>query len=156
MQPLIKPPPSNRLMSLDALRGFVMVWIIGGDAIFKSLAKATDNKFLLSLVPQFEHAEWVGFHAYDLIWPLFLFTVGCAMPYAFANSLSKGISKKAIHLKVIKRTALLFGLGMLVGGNLLGFDLSKIYLYNNTLQTIAVGYLLAAFIILNLPIRWHI
>lgn len=133
-----------------------MVWIIGGDAIFKSLAKATNSELLLSLVPQFEHAEWQGFHAYDLIWPLFLFTVGCAMPFAFGNSLGKGISKKAIHLKVIKRTSLLFVLGMLVGGNLLAYDLSKLYLYNNTLQTIAVGYLLAALIILNLRTRWRI
>jgi predicted acyltransferase len=156
MEPVRELPLNMRLISLDALRGFVMFWIIGGDVIFKSFAKATHSEFLLSLVPQLEHAEWRGFHAYDLIWPLFLFTVGCAMPYAFGNSLGKGISKKVIYWKVIKRTCLLFALGMLVGGNLLAYDLSKVYLYNNTLQTIAVGYLLASLIILNLRIRWQI
>jgi predicted acyltransferase len=66
-------------MSLDALRGFDMFWIIGGGAIFKGLATALGDP-LETLRPQFEHVRWQGLHFWDLIWPLFMFIVGVSIP----------------------------------------------------------------------------
>ncbi len=72
--------PSQRLYSLDALRGFDMFWIMGGEGIFHSMAKATGSSFWGTLSDQFEHPAWNGFHFYDLIFPLFLFIAGVATP----------------------------------------------------------------------------
>jgi len=59
---------SGRLMSVDALRGFTMFWIIGGDApILAALAKGTGSEFLNRLMVQFEHVRWEGFRAWDLV-----------------------------------------------------------------------------------------
>ncbi|HEV2482051.1 MAG TPA: hypothetical protein VGS79_20440, partial [Puia sp.] len=63
--------PSQRLYSLDALRGFDMFWIMGGEEIFKSIAKITGSSFWQTIADQFEHPLWNGFHFYDLIFPLF-------------------------------------------------------------------------------------
>lgn len=57
----------QRLTSLDALRGFVMFWIIGGDALVHSLARVTDNKIIGWMSAQLIHVSWNGFHFYDLI-----------------------------------------------------------------------------------------
>src|SRR5687768_14453414 len=72
------PPP--RLVSLDALRGFTMFWIVGADylaAAFRGLDGGAVSRFLGY---QLGHADWAGFTFYDLIFPLFLFMVGAAVP----------------------------------------------------------------------------
>ena len=79
----IKAPTSvhQRLYSLDALRGFDMFWIMGAEAIFHTLAKATGSPFWGTIGDQFTHPEWNGFHLYDLIFPLLLFMAGEATPF---------------------------------------------------------------------------
>src|SRR4051812_49302564 len=99
---LVKPLP-NRLVSLDALRGFDMFWIIGGAAIFKALSDITGWGFLEVWVGQMEHAEWNGFHFYDLIFPMFLFISGVTMPYSLIRSLEQGESKSNLYRQVIRR-----------------------------------------------------
>ncbi len=73
---------SQRLMSIDALRGFDMFWIIGGDALVLSILTLIDRPWAQSLALQWKHVEWEGFRFYDLIFPLFLFLVGCVLPYS--------------------------------------------------------------------------
>ncbi|MCJ7692291.1 MAG: DUF5009 domain-containing protein, partial [Sedimentisphaerales bacterium] len=97
----------GRIMSIDALRGFDMFWIIGGDLIVKALAVATGCTFLNKLVIQFEHVPWEGFRFEDLIMPLFLFIVGVVMPFAFSRRIASGQTKKQIYLHVIKRVIIL-------------------------------------------------
>jgi predicted acyltransferase len=63
---------SKRLTSLDALRGFDMLWIIGGEVVIRNLAKVTDWGLFNALSVQMTHKSWEGFHFYDLIMPLFL------------------------------------------------------------------------------------
>ena len=55
-------------------------------------------------------------------------------------------------MKIIRRVLILWILGMVAQGNLLDFDLSKLYLFSNTLQAIAVGYLVASLALMYLPI----
>ena len=148
----------KRLVSLDALRGFDMFWIIGGHRIFGGFTKATDCEFMKNhVMPQFKHVPWEGFVFEDLIMPLFLFIVGVAMPYSFSKRLSLGDSKVKLYGHIIKRVLVLYLLGMIAWGGLLKFDLSQLYLYSNTLQSIALGYLIASIIILHLkPIGQYI
>src|SRR6266478_2605728 len=67
---------SQRLVSLDALRGFDMFWIIGGDAFIRALMKWGNWSFSPVVIEQLEHVEWEGFRFYDLIFPLFIFMAG--------------------------------------------------------------------------------
>ena len=66
-------PALKRLQSLDALRGFDMFWIMGGEGIFVTLAALTGWPVLQWWAGQLDHVPWHGFHAYDMIFPLFLF-----------------------------------------------------------------------------------
>jgi len=145
-----------RVMSIDALRGFDMVWIIGGGAIFASLNEVCDCPATAWIKMQLTHVKWEGFRFEDLIMPLFLFIVGVVMPFSFQKRIDRGDSRKKLYLHVIRRTVILFILGMIAQGNLLEYDLSKLHIYSNTLQSIAAGYLIAAILILNLRLNWQI
>jgi len=148
--------PKGRIMSIDALRGFDMFWIIGGWSIFRSLHEIFDNPTTQWINKQLSHVRWEGFRPWDLIMPLFLFVVGVVMPFAFNKRLAAGQSKKRLYLHIIMRTMILFVLGMVAQGHLLEYDLSKLHFFSNTLQAIAAGYLIAAIILLNLRIVWQI
>jgi predicted acyltransferase len=154
--PLPGGAATQRLMSLDALRGFDMFWIIGGYELVRGLGKGLHSEWLNRyIMPQIEHTPWAGFTAWDLIMPLFLFVVGAAMPFSFAKRLERGESKGQIYLHVLLRVAILWVLGMIAQGHLLEYQLPKLQWYSNTLQTIAAGYLISSILILNLRLRWQ-
>ena len=116
---MISPPNlTQRLYSLDALRGFDMFWIIGGDRLVNNLALATDHPFWKSFDEQLHHPYWNGFTAYDLIFPLFMFVAGVSVPYSVGRDLEKGKTKSRIITKVIMRGLLLIVLGMLYNNGL--------------------------------------
>lgn len=146
----------GRLVSLDALRGFDMFWIIGGGAIFNSLDKIFHHPVTGFISLQLKHVEWEGFRFEDLIMPLFLFIVGAAMPFSFNKRLARGDSKITLYLHIIKRVLILWILGMMAQGRLLTYDFSKLRLYCNTLHSIAAGYLVSSIIMLNLKLLWQI
>ena len=93
------------------------------------------------------HTEWHGFTFYDLIFPLFLFIAGVAMPFAFSNRLERGDSKVALYRHVIIRAAILVFLG-LIYNDLLKFDCTTMR-YTSVLGRIGLSYMFAAFIVLN-------
>jgi predicted acyltransferase len=99
-----------------------------------------------------QHVRWEGFSAWDLIMPLFLFTVGVVMPFSFAKRIERGQSKWAMHGKLLERSLILFVLGMIAQCRLLEFDLSQLYIIYNTLQAIAMGYLVAGLLMLNVSL----
>jgi len=152
------PAKTGRLVSIDALRGFDMFWIIGGGDIVKELL---DLIFQLlhhsphSLDCQFEHVRWIGFQSWDLIMPLFLFIVGTSLPFAMSQRLMQQDGKRKTYLRILRRFVILFILGMCVQGRLLQGDLSRVHIYCNTLQAIACGYLVASILILNVSIIWQ-
>jgi len=146
----------ERVISVDALRGFDMFWIMGGEGIFMGLDKVFHNKISGFINEQLNHVEWFGFHFYDIIMPLFLFLVGVSMVYSFRKRLSTEKSDVALWKHTIKRVIILWLLGMIVQGNLLTYDLNKFHFYANTLQAIAAGYLIATVIILYLPVLHQI
>jgi predicted acyltransferase len=129
-----------------------MFWIIGGRELALAVVALFPGPAGQWLDHQLEHVEWEGFTAWDLIMPLFLFIVGAAMPFSFANRLAAGESKSQLYGKMFRRVLVLFVLGMMVQGNLLDFDLSTLHVYANTLQAIAVGYLVAGIVMLNVGV----
>ncbi|QYK14003.1 DUF5009 domain-containing protein [Shewanella rhizosphaerae] len=74
-----KPTAKPRLMSLDALRGFDMFWILGGEALFAALLVWTGWQGWRIADAQMHHSQWHGFTFYDLIFPLFIFLSGVAL-----------------------------------------------------------------------------
>ena len=143
------PPPSGRLMSIDALRGFDMFWIIGGDAFARALTVWTGTETGRVLHEQLEHVAWEGFRFYDLIFPLFLFLVGAVLPFSLAKY--EGENPRAAYARIARRTALLFALGLLCNG-VLRFDWANLRVAG-VLQRIAVCYGIAAVLSRNLSSR---
>jgi len=138
---------STRLKSLDALRGFDMFWIIGGEGIIHSLKEATGWGWTVWMSTQLDHVQWNGFRFYDLIFPLFLFLSGVTMPFSLVGKLEKGVPKKEIYWHVVKRGLILVLLGCIYNG-LLQFDFAN-QRYASVLAQIGIAYMLAAFIFLN-------
>ena len=80
---------SQRLMSLDALRGFDMFWIIGAAALVGALNRMRPTPVTRFLATQLGHARWQGFHFYDLIFPLFVFIAGVSLVFSLSKALER-------------------------------------------------------------------
>lgn len=137
---------TGRLRSLDALRGFDMFWIVGGSAVVAAIAKTTDNPFVQWVESQTHHVEWNGFSLWDLIFPLFLFIAGAAMPFSLSDRLAAGVPRRALARKVIKRGAVLCLLGLVYNG-LLAFDFASLRCAS-VLGRIGLAYAAAGLIVL--------
>mgnify|MGYP006187286159 FL=1 len=170
---------NNRLLSLDALRGFDMFWIVSGEGIIHGFAngvkqthglqqdavswqmQVTDElgffeKLAVHASNQLHHTVWNGFTFYDLIFPLFIFIAGISMPFSYSKQLSAGAdAKKKIYRSLIKRTILLLLLGIIVNGLLQwkGYEETR---FASVLGRIALSCFFAALIYLNSPLRWRI
>src|SRR6266496_2666733 len=97
---------SQRLMSLDALRGFDMFWIIGADDLFHGLDKISDAGVISILAEQLDHEDWEGFRFYDLIFPLFVFIVGASLVFSLGRTIETAGRGAAIR-RVIWRGVVL-------------------------------------------------
>jgi len=132
---------SKRLVSLDAFRGITIAAMIlvnnpgTWNAVYKPL----------------QHAHWNGWTPTDLIFPFFLFIVGVAIVFAFSKRLTLGQTKKDLYLKIVRRTLILFGLGLFLNGFPF-FNLSTIRI-PGVLQRIAITYFFASIIYLNFNIK---
>jgi predicted acyltransferase len=115
-------PTPQRLVSLDALRGFDMCMILGlagdGGVIQRLSQRFFPNTWLgRTIETQFEHVEWEGFHFEDLIFPLFLFLAGVAMTIALPKRLERdGRAKTFLHLAA--RALIIFLVGVIYSGGL--------------------------------------
>ena len=143
---LSKPVSKERLHSLDVLRGFDMFWIIGGGALIGALAKFTDWSWLNVLAEQTHHAAWNGFRAWDLIFPLFMFISGVAIPFAITSKLEKGVARPELFKKVFRRMILLVVFGIVYNGVLQkGFPDMRAA---SVLAQIGISYFFASLIVI--------
>ena len=139
---------SERLLSLDAFRGFTIAGMI----------LVNNPGSWAHIYPQLEHAEWNGWTFTDWIFPFFLWIVGVAMTFSFSNRKSKGDSNEKLLLNVLRRSAIIFALGMFLAGFPFGllwhhnFSLASIRI-PGVLQRIAVCYLLGSLIYLYTSTR---
>jgi predicted acyltransferase len=146
-------PHQARLTSIDALRGFDMFWIVGGDRLARAIGKSWGTSGAEEFADQFEHAAWEGFHFYDLIFPLFLFLVGAVLPFSLSKYQSGSHPKAAALGRISRRVVLLYLLGLIYSG-LLQFNFPM--RMTGVLQRIAVCYGIAAVIFLFTKARTQV
>lgn len=148
-------PSYQRLESLDVLRGFDLFCLVALEGVLHPLGRAIDAPWYNDFLWCFSHVQWDGFSSWDLVMPLFMFMVGVSMPFALSRYKVMP-DKWAVYRRIVKRVALLWIFGMMCQGNLLGLDPDRIYLYSNTLQAIAMGYLISAMLFLHVRLSVQI
>jgi predicted acyltransferase len=145
---------SDRLHSLDALRGFDMFWLLGGQQIVAALCTgAAAGSWAYAIRQQFSHVEWEGFRFYDFIFPLFQFLIGVAIPFALEKRLAQGIPKLAILRQASVRLLWMVVIGFFIHGNLQSWDISQMRLSYSVLQMLGLGYFIAVWCVLYLTKR---
>ena len=148
---VLKPSvPSGRVVSIDALRGFDMFWLIGGKGIVVALAVLAGGWWARTAEGQFSHSDslgsWVGFTFWDFIAPLFLFVIGLSMPYSISKRLERGESRRNLYRHIVQRTVVLILLGWLMNDWLMfQFPLRL----SGVLPRVALSYLVAALIVMG-------
>jgi predicted acyltransferase len=115
--PAAPAPESQRLTSLDVLRGFDMFWILGADAFVYALNRLSQSAPTKFLATQLDHAEWEGFKFYDLIFPLFVFIMGVSTVFSLTKIIERE-GRAAAMKRVIIRGVLLFAIGLFYSGGL--------------------------------------
>ncbi len=102
-------------MSLDALRGFDMFWILGADSFVYALHEMNQSPPVAWLAKELDHAEWAGFHFYDLIFPLFVFMMGVSTVFSLTRIIEREGRAAAVS-RVLRRGVLLFVIGLIYSG----------------------------------------
>lgn len=146
---------SRRLMSLDALRGFDMFWIVGGEGIVHSLAELTGWGLAIWASTQLRHVEWDGFVFYDMIFPLFLFIAGVAMPFSLTQRAEQGEDTKKLMLHVVRRGLILVVLGIVYNNGLFRVSFAETR-FPSVLGRIGLAYMFAGLIVVNTKLRGQV
>jgi predicted acyltransferase len=133
--------PDRRLVSLDVFRGIAIAAMI----------LVNNPGTWRPVYAPLQHADWNGWTLTDLIFPFFLFIVGVAITLSFAAQSSQKASTKALFFKVLRRTCIIFALGIIING-FPDFDWSEIRV-PGVLQRIAVCYFLASVVALTAGVR---
>ncbi|MBO7721758.1 MAG: DUF5009 domain-containing protein [Kiritimatiellae bacterium] len=135
----------RRLASLDAFRGFDMMFIMGFFPLCVGIAHLFGVRDEVSgLLQQFHHVRWDGFHFIDSVFPTFLFIAGVAFPFSLAKSREKGMAEWKIYLRTLKRGVLLLLLGIVYNGCLTSG--CEHFRFASVLQRIGMGWMFAGFI----------
>ncbi len=142
---------SDRLKSLDTFRGFTIAAMI----------LVNNPGSWNHIYPQLEHAQWNGWTFTDWIFPFFLWIVGVAMTFSFAARTSRGDSKNKLLINIVRRSSIIFLLGLLLAGFPFGllwhhnFSFSSLRIMG-VLQRIAICYLVSSIIYLYINTRGQI
>jgi predicted acyltransferase len=104
-------------MSIDALRGFDMFWIIGAESLVYALNRISGSKTTAFLAEELEHATWRGFHFIDLVFPMFVFIMGASLVFSLGKSIEQAGRTEALK-RIFRRGILLFAVGLFYSGGL--------------------------------------
>src|SRR6266478_3227938 len=130
-------PAPGRLMSIDALRGCDMFWIVGGEEIIHALHKISHTGFVNTLAGQMDHKSWEGVAFYDLIFPLFVFIVGVSLVFSLSKTMEQA-GRRTAYRRILVRGLLLYLIGLVYyKGITNGFDHLRLL---GVLQRIAICY----------------
>ena len=142
-------PKSQRLLSIDALRGFDMFFISGGAVFLYHLQENTSWAWMDTLGAQMKHPAWNGFTFYDLIFPLFLFISGVSLSFSIYHSQIRNRTKVEIYKKALRRMVILIILGIIYKNAPLPlFEPSQIR-YGSVLGRIGIACFITTLIYLN-------
>jgi predicted acyltransferase len=121
------PEIPKRLLSLDFMRGFIMVLLaLESAGFYENISTLTEGKFVHALIEHFFHHPWHGLHFWDLIQPGFMFIAGVSLGYSLNKQQKQGVPWIQSFKKILKRCGLLFFFGVLdyaVTPNGLSFEL---------------------------------
>ena len=154
MDTITLPPPKpepERLVSLDAYRGLVMLAMVSGGLGLTQVASHFEKSPVWNFIGyQLKHVEWTGCSAWDLIQPSFMFIVGVAMPFSFASRVARGDSRGSILFHVVWRALVLIALGIFLRSN--GRSQTN-FTFEDVATQIGLGY---AFLFLILGRGWRV
>lgn len=139
METISTPAPKpfrERLLSLDVMRGITIAGMI-----VVNTPGSWEHVY-----PPLHHAEWNGMTPTDLVFPFFLFMVGIAITLALQKRKGTGSDKKALIWKIVKRSLIIFLLGILLA-LIPRFDFANLRI-PGVLQRIAVVYLFCSLVFL--------
>jgi len=107
-----RPDLPQRLLSLDTLRGFDMLFIMGFATLVVNICRLFPGDTAAAIAAQMQHPAWHGFTHHDTIFPLFLFIAGISYPFSLAKQRAQGASSGDLYRKIVRRglTLVLFGL----------------------------------------------
>lgn len=141
---------AGRVLSIDALRGFDMFWIAGGEGIVGALNAASQSPTVKFFSAQLRHVAWQGFVFYDLIFPLFVFLVGMSIVFSLDRIIEKE-GMRAAHVRIVRRFVLLYLLAILKDSGI--GSLASESPFSGVLQRMAWCYLFTALLYCNLKRR---
>lgn len=140
----------RRILSVDVLRGFDMFWLVGGTGLALAIVKLFGGTVQEILLPQLDHAEWIGFTFYDLIFPLFEFVMGMSLVFSLQKILATA-GKPAAYKRLVRRFIVLYLLGIIYYGGLSNVwpDIRLL----GVLQRLAFTYLFAGILYIHLDTK---
>ncbi len=151
-----RSPSQTRLTALDALRGFDMFWLIGGELLPAALLTWTGWPVWQTLSQQFEHSDWHGFRFYDLIFPLFIFIAGVALGLQGPVLVKLNhAQRRPYYARAAKRLAWLLVLGVVYNhGWASGLPADPTHIrYASVLGRIGIAWFAAAMLVWHLRAR---
>lgn len=116
MEPVVfRPHISGRLLSLDFLRGFIMVLLaLESTGLYEHLLRMSTGTAAFGFMQQFTHHPWNGLRFWDLIQPGFMFMAGVSMAYSLNKQKQQaGYTWSDSFKKTLKRCGWLFFWGVL-------------------------------------------
>ena len=140
----------GRVISIDALRGFDMFWIAGGEGVVGALNSASQSPTMDFFTRQLHHVRWQGFVFYDLIFPLFVFLVGMSIVFSLDRIIEKE-GLRAAHMRIVRRFGLLYLFAILKDSGI--GDLASESPFSGVLQRMAWCYVFTALLYCNLKRR---
>ncbi len=147
---------NKRLESLDVVRGLDMFFLTTLGPILSRILRAGGMAPDSEALRQLSHPSWTGFTVWDMIMPFFMFCAGAAIPFAMAKYRDNQMDRSKIYWRIARRTITLWLLGMVCQGRLLSLDPALWVWFSNTLQSIAVGYLVSALMFMHTRPRTQI
>ena len=144
---------NERLMSLDALRGADMLFIMGFSGALVALCSLLGFGKDCWLATQMTHVAWHGIRQHDTIFPMFLFLAGVSWPFSFASQQARGSSTGRIVRKILVRVFLLCLLGLMRGGAFWKFDFAAVR-YDSILAHIGICWAVAALLAMFVKSFW--
>jgi len=137
----------KRLRSLDALRGFDMLFIMGLASLIVAVCELVPGGDECWLAQQMHHVAWNGLAHHDTIFPLFLFMAGVSFPFSLAKQQENGRTQGQVVRKIVVRGLMLVLLGLVYNG-LFNLDFANLRCAS-VLARIGLAWMFAALLFLN-------
>ena len=145
---------NKRLMSLDALRGFDMLFIMGFSLVIREFCALFPGGADCALAQTVKHSAWDGLTLFDTIFPLFLFIAGVSFPFSYAKQLASNMSRRNIYMKILRRAVILIFLGM-VYNDFFKLDFENLRVCS-VLGRIGIAWSLAALLFINFSTKTRV